>query len=369
MGPSENMIKLKKLIILPFLLVFSVYGNTNYLYKNVKLQAGQLTLKAALKSLSDQSGCIFSYNPVSVQVSQVITIPSNYANTLNLTLKKILPGDISFTANGKYIVLQKQDIDKKQNNQDAKQAGFQKQKNTPKVDSKIDSDPKKVRLVLPPMTATDDYLSAKQPIESKDSNVLIYPDLNVDKLALKTDSLSVDKANQKSYSLTNYVDLKLEAAEIRKLKTISFVKRKAIFDLELASNTPLSSLSVNAGLYGLYGIFSLATDYNNSYRMGYGCGFKKIIKDNFGINLNIIQHTLFAGKSYNLGVRATLTHFDPMVSYSVGKGFSFLVGPSLYYAESRFENPDTVTDLGNYYGLGIMFGVKFDVVNQLFNSR
>jgi len=369
MEPSENMIKLKRFIILPFLLVFSVYGNTNYLYKNVKLQAGQLTLKAALKLLSDQSGCIFSYNPASVQVSQVITIPSNYSSTLNQTLKKFLPSDISFTMNGKYIVLQKQDIDKKQSNLDAKQASFQKQKKTPKLDSKIDSDPKKVRLVLPPMTDTDDYLSAKQPIEIKDSNVLIFPDLTIDKLALKTDSLSVDKANQKSYSLTNYVELKLEADEIRKLKTISFVKRKAIFDLELTSNTPLSSLSVNAGLYGFYGIFSLATDYNNSYRMGYGCGFKKIIKDNFGVNLNIIQHTLFAGKSYNLGVKATLTHFDPMVSYSVGKGLSFLVGPSFYYSESRFENPESVTDLGNNYGLGIMFGVKYDIVNQLFNNK
>lgn len=102
--------KLKFSLLICVSIVQLSYGKSTILDKTVILPTGQISLKLVLKSLSDQTDCVFSYNPTKIPENTILAFSINNALTLNNALKKILPKNIQFKVNGKYIVLQKQEL-------------------------------------------------------------------------------------------------------------------------------------------------------------------------------------------------------------------------------------------------------------------
>lgn len=333
---------IKMLVLSLSLLVFPILaGNTSFLNKPVSISAGESTLKAVLKSISDQTGCVFSYNPSVVNDQQTLDVKPFNNTVLSRVLSSFLPASVSYSANGKYILLQK---------------------TTPKITEKpiptkvksiIDKDPKKVSLVIPTAVATDDYFT-KHIFYEKDTMVQILPTEKVMLASIKP------KFNEVLIG-----EISIDSAAVRKIKTRNFIRRTFELNAGISSSSPLSSVILQAGAYGFYGIVSLSTDYNNSYRLGYGVGAGFDFRNNMGLNINLEQNSLFAGKSFDLGVRAVLTHIDPLVTFAVSRDFRLFIGPSLYMTQSSYESSST--DLGKSYGVGAMIGVKLDLIS-LFTS-
>jgi hypothetical protein len=101
--------------------------------------------------------------------------------------------------------------------------------------------------------------------------------------------------------------------------------------------------------------------------MGYGIGYNYEFENNMGLNINVERNILFAGESYDLGVRATITRFDPLLTYSISRDFELFIGPSLYLSESNYINANT--DLGKTYGFGALIGVKIDIISALLAKK
>ena len=335
---------IKMLALSLSLLVFPMLaGNSSFLNKPVSLPTGELTLKAVLKSISDQTGCVFSYNPSVVNDQQILVIKPLNNTALSRVLSSILPVSVSYNANGKYILLQK-------NNPQ-----ILEKPTTSKTKSIIDKDPKKVSLVIPTAVAADDYFAKQIPYE-KDTLVQILP---TEKVMLEpTKPLFKDVEIGK---------ITIDSIAVRKIKTRNFIRRTFELHTGISSSSPLSSVILQAGAFGFYGIASLSTDYNNSYRLGYGVGAGFDFRNNMGININLEQNSLFAGKSYDLGVRAVLTHIDPLVTFAVSRDFRLFIGPSLYMTQSSYESSST--DLGKSYGVGAMIGVKLDLISLLTSTN
>jgi len=332
------------IIILLFISVFRAEGSA-YLDKTVMLTSGKSTLKTAFKQLSDQTGCTFSYNPLVLPDNQPIIVDGISGIKLSAALRKILPAGFTFLQNEKYIVLQKQ-AEKK----------TVKPVNT-KADSKIDKDLKKVALVVPIVEDIDVY-SADFP-RVKDSVALIVPTAS---LALAVSASPVDKTAKSSIYKNN-----IDSADIRRIKTEYFLRKNIHLQAGVSSSSPLSSVLFQAGAYNFYGIFSLSTDYNNSYRMGYGIGYNYEFENSMGLNINAERNILFAGDSYDLGVRATITRFDPLLTYSISRDFKLFIGPSMYLSESTYLNANT--DLGKTYSLGVLIGVKIDIISAILAKK
>jgi hypothetical protein len=333
---------IKMLALSLSLLVFPMLaGNSSFLNKPVSLPTGELTLKAVLKSISDQTGCVFSYNPSVVNDQQILVIKPLNNTALSRVLSSILPVSVTYNANGKYILLQKIIpiiIEKP---------------TTSKTKSIIDKDPKKVSLVIP--TAVDDYF-AKQIPHEKDTMVQILPAEKVMLEPIKPLFKDVEIGI-----------ITIDSVAVRKIKIRNFIRRTFELHTGISSSSPLSSVILQAGAFGFYGIASLSTDYNNSYRLGYGVGAGFDFRNNMGININLEQNSLFAGKSYDLGVRAVLTHIDPLVTFAVSRDFRLFIGPSLYMTQSSYESSST--DLGKSYGVGAMIGVKLDLISLLTSTN
>lgn len=331
---------IKMLVLSLSLLVFPMLaGNTSFLNKPVSLPAGESTLKAVLKSLSDQSGCIFSYNPSVINDQQTLVIKPLKNIALSRVLSSVLPVSVSYSANGKYILLQKISL------------LTTEKPTTSKVKSIIDKDPKKVSLVIPTAVSTDEYLAKYVPY-TKDSMVQIIP---AEKVMLELTKPVLSKVG--------IGEITIDSVAVQKIKTRNFIRRTFELHTGISSSSPLSSVILQAGAYGFYGIASLSTDYNNSYRLGYGVGASFDFRNNMGVNINLEQNALFAGKSYDLGVRAVLTHIDPLVTFAVSRDFRLFLGPSLYMTQSSYESSST--DLGKSYGVGAMIGVKLDLISLL----
>lgn len=99
--------RLIRVFLACFFLLFPVIlsGQNSYLDKTVNLQVGQIKLKAALKILSGQTGCVFSYDAVKIKDNQEITIIKSDNLSLRTTLQDLLPKDIHYMLMEKYIVL------------------------------------------------------------------------------------------------------------------------------------------------------------------------------------------------------------------------------------------------------------------------
>lgn len=314
-------------------------GNSSFLNKPVSLNAGEASLKVILKSISDQTGCVFSYNPSLINDQQLIVVKVVNSVFLSKALSNVLPSSISFSANGKYILLQKSTVT------------TQQKPAVPKTKSIIDKDPKKVSLVIPEVAIEDSRI-----VYEKDTLIQILP---ADKIMLEP--------VMPALKTVEFAEIKVDSAAVRKIRARNFIQRTFELNTGISSSSPLSSAMFQAGVYGFYGILSLSTDYNNSYRLGYGVGAGFDFRNNMGININLEQNELFAGKSYDLGVRAVLTHIDPLVTFAVSRDFRLFIGPSFYMTQSSYESSST--DLGKSYGVGAMIGVKLDLISLLTSTK
>ncbi len=336
-------IKSSLIIILIFVCV-QIVSSVGYLDKVVTLPTGKSTLKTVFKQLSDQSGCTFSYNPLVLPDNQPVNVEGVTRIKLSAALRKLLPIGFTFLQNDKYIVLQKQVV-----------KNVTKQSST-KVDSKIDEDLKKVALVIP---VVDEELMPENYQFIKDSVTFILPSAPT---GVTINTSQVEKTGKDNFYKNN-----IDSAEIRRIKFEYFLRKNIHLQAGISSSSPLSSAVFQAGAFGVYGIFSVSTDYNNSYRMGYGIGYNYEFQNNMGLNINVERNLLFAGESYKLGVRATITHFEPMLTYSISRDFELFIGPSLYLSESKYVNANTY--LGKTYGFGALIGVKIDFISLLLAKK
>jgi len=330
------------LIILFAAAIIQIVRAGNYSDKPVSLTNSVYTYKNVFKILSDQSGYIFSYNPLVLPDNQSVTITNISGIKLSAALKKILPTGFTFSISGKYIVIQKQ-VEKQ----------FKKSEKT-KFESRLDKNQKSVALVVPNVNEDTPITNTNPPV--KDSIALIMPTTAL----LVTDKFILTQKNSLYTS-------KMDSAEIRRFKTKYFIRKNVDVEFGIASSSPISSLIAHAGIYGLYGIFSVSSDYNNSYRMGYGIGYTYNFENNMGISLSAERNVLFAGTSYNLGVRAILTHIDPLATFAISRDFTWFIGPSFYISESNYINANT--DLGKTMGVGALVGVKFNLISALLEKK
>jgi hypothetical protein len=318
-----------------------------YLNKTVTLAAGSnYTLKTIFGLWSNQTGCTFSYNPLVLPDNKIFSAAEINKIKLSVALKKVLPEGFSVTENSKYIVIQKE-------------TSLNSIKTpTVKSESRIDKNQKKVALVIPP----EDFQEQKTELYNnffKDSTLLILPTIST---TLAIDSSWTDKKLQ-----NNFRTQKIDSSEIKRIKTALFFRKDIHLQAGISSSSPLSTAIFQAGAYGVYGICSFSTDYNNSYRLGYGVGYLLSFENNMGLNLNLERHSLIGGISYNLGVRASITQLNPLLTYGISRDFLLFIGPSLYMSESWYA--DTNSDLGKTYGAGALIGVKFDIISAIFSKK
>lgn len=332
------------LISILFFVSFQLLIASGYLDKKVTIPSGKSTLKQVFKQLSDQTGCSFSYNPLVLHDNRPITVEGISNIKLSAALRKILPSGFTFLQNDKYIVLQKQ-VEKKVT-----------KPNNKKVDSKIDKDLKKVALVIP---VVDEELMLENYQYVKDSIAFILPS--------EPTGVTINKSSFKKTVNDNFYKNDIDSAEIRRIKTEYFLRKNIHLQAGISSSSPLSSAVLQAGAFGVYGILSVSTDYNNSYRMGYGIGYNYEFENNMGLNINAERSILFAGESYDLGVRATISRFDPLLTYRISRDFELFIGPSFYLSESNYVNANT--DLGKTYGFGALIGVKIDFISLLLAKK
>lgn len=320
---------------------FQIVAAADYLDKTVTLPPGKSTLKTVLKLLSDQTGCTFSYNPLVFPDNQHVIVADISGVKLSLALKKLIPTGFTFLQNDKYIVLQKQ----------VEKSIIITARS--KTDSRIDKDLKKVALVIP--VVNDNEIFSDNNLLEKDSLVLILPSV--------ASGISIGKSPVEKTKEIGIYKSNIDSAEMRRLKMEYFLRKNIHLQFGVSSSSPLSSAVLQAGAFGVYGIFSVSSDYNNSYRMGYGIGYNYEFDNNMGLNINVERNILFAGKSFDLGVRAVISHFDPLFTYNISRDFVLFIGPSLYMSESSYINANT--DLGKTYGIGALIGVKIDIISAL----
>ncbi|OIP84550.1 MAG: hypothetical protein AUK44_02145 [Porphyromonadaceae bacterium CG2_30_38_12] len=314
------------------------------LEKIVSLPTNNVSLKIALQSLGNQTGCAFSYNPLLINDSQNI-VPKFVTNiSLEKALRKILAPAIEFSVVGKYILLQKTTKNVQP-----------KKTNSSKFESKIDRNPKKVALVIPLMEVTEEQTYSVL----RDSLIYLLPS---EMPLLQTEGTSTQQQSKNSFYKNS-----TDSAEVRRLKLKRFFLKNVQSEWGISSSSPLSSVLAQIGLFKLYAMFSLSTDYNNSYRIGYGIGYVIDFNKSFKINLQAERSTLFAGKSYEVGVRASLIHADVLVSYDFSRDFSVFFGPSFYQTGSNYLLANT--DLGTTYGVGALIGIKFNLISALFSKK
>ena len=288
-----------------FILLFPIIlnGQNSYIYKTVNLAVGQIKLKDALKIVSSQTGCVFSYDATKINGNQEIIISENYMLSLQKTLQKILPEDIHYNLMGKYVILHK----------------FSEKRLTSSL--------------LSPKP-----LSAIQSIES------INPDrsLKLDTLLpfiYVTDTL-------KNHSL----------------------KSKDIFELEVAENNHLATISTHIGKNHIYSIFSMGYDYYGSYHLGVGAGLNLKIAKHIGANIDLTEYALVAGKSIKYDTRAYTTQLCPALYYSIGQRMKIVAGPSVYLINSKLVTGSSTSDLGKFIGYSATLGVRIDLKNTLKNK-
>lgn len=343
---------------------FLLNGQTIYLDKKVSLPTGQISLKVAFNSISSQSGCVFSYDPTKIAENQQITIASKKNQTLRTALSEILPKTIQYKMNGKYIVLQ--EVIAKIPTKSITNASPHVKNKTADLNRKgngtISKNPVLEQLVLPPLPT----ISETQPRPQKIDSVIVTQNQPVPLQVVDTNLIvAVDTVSKKpiqpAFSSNN------DTTKVKKPNLGDFLKKNGYLESGISINNQLAAFSVHAGLYNFYSIFSIATDYNDSYLYGFGAGANIKIDNHFSVNCDLLQNSLIAGKSYLLQVRASNTQFIPVLNYSLSS-FKFFAGPTVNLIKSSYVSSISSTDLGLLVGIGFSIGVKVDLKNLFFKQ-
>ncbi len=341
-----------QLFLLP---LFYLNGQNAILNKTVTLPTGQIKLKTALNSICTQTGCVFSYDPTKISDKQIITIKSKSQKSLNSALLEILPKNTEFRINGKYIVL--------------KLAEEKIIKNpTIKTTSTISKKPELERLVLPPLQNSSSKTVSQE--------IQISPDITSDSTSIKKEVIPINDTliavRKDSIIPEKSIQISVQPKDSTKNSTSKFrdfLTKNGLLQAALSANNQLASFSVQAGLYNIYAIISIGSDYNNSYLLGYGVGIKLYIDTHFSASIDLLQNSLIAGKSYLLQVRASNTQFVPVLNYSIGKTFKVFAGPTINLIQSSYVSSISTTDLGLLVGIGYSLGIKIDLKNLISGKK
>jgi hypothetical protein len=260
--------------------------------------------------------------------------------------------------NGKYIVLQEVVVKVAKS---AAQTTPSKTFQSPKVEGKINKNPALERLVLPPINNSTIPESVIQTIDSVeipivDSVIISKTDIPVQRIDSNLlVKISADTVPQKQVLIT-----KIDSTKITKPGFGDFLKKNGFLEVGFSFDNQLAALSVRAGLYNVYSILSIGSDYNDSYLLGIGAGVNIKIDNHFSLNFDFLQNSLIAGKSYLLQVLASNTQFIPVLNYSLGSRLKLFAGPTVNLIKSSYVSSISSTDLGLLVGIGYSVGVKVD---------
>ncbi len=376
------MTKLKRhhIICIFFLSTLQLYGQSALFSKNVIISKGKHTLKSVLSSLSSQTGYEFSYDPSIINDRQWIIINTKQLICINLALDLILPKNIEFNIYGKYIVLHK--IKYKADPSTRLPLKVQPQENELSNKSSIDilshnnQDVGKI-VQYPDLEKNDSkYFSLENKFNTKQIKDSIVT--NQDQLKKLPNDIIPVFVDQNKYDSARQVFVnKIHLPELQKNMELpdnipiekgnfkTLIKKNGLLEIGLSSDNRLGLLTFNVGIDNIYSILSVGIDYNNSSFWGIGLGSKVKINSQFGLNFNLSQNTLFSGKSYVLKIRTSNTQFTPQLYYSFGRSFKLLVGPIAYLINSSYVNSNSTTDLGSYFGIGLVIGLKVDLKSIL----
>lgn len=356
------------LLCVSILSVWMLSGQNNCLSKKVSLPAGKVMLKTALNTINHQTGCVFSYDPTKVADKQIINISSNRILSLRSALIEILPKDIQFKLNGKYIVLQQVSII-------PETATFKPQrqpKSSPvntKIKGTIDKNPVLERLVLPPLinnTETNGIVqdvdqSLKMGTDTLEETEIVLP---VEEKDIKVSAPFVTDTFPAKQVLLS--DLKKgDTIKVVKPGIHGFIRKNGYLVAGISVNNQLAAFSVHAGLYNVYAILSIGSDYNDSYLFGIGAGVNVKIDTHFSLNFDFLQNEVIAGKSFLLKVNVSNTQIIPVLNYSIGKSIRFFAGPTVNLIKSSYVSSISTTDLGILVGIGYSVGIKIDLKKLL----
>jgi hypothetical protein len=345
-----------------------VEGQNAYLEKKVNLPVGPGMLKTVLKSISTQTGCIFSYDPTKIMDKQVVTVSTKGSVSLHAALSEILPKNILYKLNGKYIVLQV--VESKAAVTVKTPAAIPQKLIKPIVQPKkgrgtIDKDLALERLVLPPIEPAAEVLPVPAVIDT-------VPVLPVDSVRLTQNTIPEQKADSTlripvaTDTVPGYpiVPSNLSGTDTMKVATAgfgNFINKKGYLEMALSLSKQLGSLSIRPGLYNVYAILSIGSDYNKSYLLGFGAGIHVRIDNHYSLNFDLLRNVIIAGKTYLLQVRASNTQILPMLNYSLGNVFKVFAGPTVNLINSSYINSVSTTNLGALVGIGFSMGIKVDL--------
>jgi hypothetical protein len=347
-------------------------GQNAWLNKKVILPYGKVMLKTALKSISSQTGCVFSYDPTRIEDKQVINISIKSSLSLRAALSEVLPKNILFKMNGKYIVLQGLES-KAVVNAKAPVIKPLKQNKPLTLNAKgrgtIDKDLTLERLVLPPIQSN-----------TPDGFVVLTPDSLMktlpDSVGLTQNIIQGQKADSnlvvpvmgdtvlKEPVLVNDIP-KTDTVKIVPSGFRNFVVKNGYLELAVSLSKQLGAVSICPGLYNVYAILSIGSDYNKSYLFGIGAGVHIKIDTHFSLNFDLLRNAIIAGKSYVLAVRASNTQILPILNYSLGKSFKIFAGPTVNLINSSYINSISTTNLGAIVGIGFSMGIKVNLKSIL----
>jgi len=233
----------------------------------------------------------------------------------------------------------------------------------------IDKDLNLERLVLPPIQTnanegivvqTGDSLM-KQPADSVSFTQNIIPVQKADSNLLIP---VIADTVLKEPVLTNDIP-KTDTVKVVPSGFGNFVAKKGYLEMALSFSKQLGAISIRPGLYNVYAILSIGSDYNKSYLFGIGAGILIKIDTHFSINFDLLRNAIIAGKTYALEVRASNTQILPMLNYSVGTGFKLFAGPTVNLINSSYINSISTTNLGAIVGIGFSLGIKVNLKSIL----
>ena len=365
---KEGMNKYIRSLIMAILILstFMLKGQNPSINKLISIKSGKFTLKEALVSISNQTGCVFSYDPIKIDDKHLISIPEIHSQNLRSALKTILPKNIQFKLNGKYIVLIVRELknsDKKVNSELKQTQIINTIPEDKKTEGRIDKNPELERLVLPSLN--DESISSRnsQPaqtvmIQPKDSITTNEKSDSIFSPSLMIDTISKNKSFQPNISIS-------DSTRIEKSGFSNFIKKNSLLETGISLSKQLSSISIRAGVNYLYSIFSISSDHYKSYLLGFGIGSNFNLNKHLDLNIDLLRSTLIAGKSYLLDVRASNTQLIPLLNYKIWPFLKISAGPTFNIIKSSYINSISTTDLGLLVGIGYSIGIKIDIKNLL----
>lgn len=347
-------IKIHTLFTLFFLMItLTVFSRNDYLEKKIILTNGSFSLKDVLKTLSDQTACVFSYDPTKVNDNKTITTSAG-TYTLQSALQKILPPNIQYKMTGKYVVLQKASTG---NSTDLKIAPNPVSK-VVQVVMNVNNTPDKTlkdSIILPPV-------ETPQRVDFKDTTeVFVNSGINKDEII--TDQQIAPEILVESPLKDSVVSIEQKEDSVIQggnATVKSKFRPKSIFELELAADNHLRTISTHWGLSSVYGIFSLGGDYKQSYHMGIGIGTGFKIYKRLGMNIDLSEFAIVGGRSRRVNISAYTTQFTPTLIYKIGQHWKISLGPTFYTINSGYKNGSTSTNLGRYSGSSGIVGLTYN---------